>query len=259
MTDHSAPAHAADPEPSSPPKPRKGRTGRKVAVVALMATTALGLVIGAAWLNRRVVARDVLVGWLDDRGVPASVRVDRLELDGFVGRIVVGDPRDPDFAGDVSVDYRLTGPWSGAGFGVTPGRILLTRPLLKARWSENRLSMGSLDPIVEEFTGRPPQPDSRSPLIIVQGGRLNLATDYGPVTALADLTVDNGKLMRLKARIPDLRLAQGETRATGLAATLDLTTTGDRVALGLNLRAADLSSPVVSGRNTRIGLVADLP
>ncbi|WP_271145240.1 YdbH domain-containing protein [Brevundimonas sp. NIBR10] len=224
-----------------------------------MATTALGLVVGVAWLNRRVVAREVLVGWLDDRGVPATVRVDRLELDGFVGRIVVGDPRDPDFSGDVSVDYRLTGPWTGAGFGVTPSRILLTRPVLKARWSDNRFSMGSLDPVIEEFTGRPPQPDSRSPLIIVQGGRLNLATDYGPVTAFADLTVDNGKLMRLKARTPDLRLAQGETQATGLAATLDLTTTGDRVALGLNLRAADLSGPVVSGRNARIGLIADLP
>jgi hypothetical protein len=259
MTDQPTPAHAADPESSSPPTLRKRRTGRKVAIVALMATTALGLVIGAAWLNRRVVAREVLVGWLDDCGVPASVRVDRLELDGFVGRIVVGDPRNPDFAGDVSVDYRLTGPWSGAGLGVTPGRILLTRPVLKARWSDNRFSMGSLDPIVEEFTGRPPQPDSRSPLVIVQGGRLNLYTDYGPVTVFADLTVDNGKLMRLRARTPDLRMAQGDMRASGLAATLDLTTTGDRVAVGLDLRVADLSGPVVSGRNARVGLIADLP
>ncbi|MBJ7485706.1 MAG: YdbH domain-containing protein [Brevundimonas sp.] len=258
MTDHSAPAHA-DPEPSRTPTPRMRRTGRRVAIVALMATTALGLVIGTAWLNRRVVAREVLVGWLDDRGVPATVRVDRLELDGFVGRVVVGDPRDPDFSGDVSVDYRLIGPWSGAGFGVTPSRILLTRPVLKARWSDSRFSMGSLDPVIEEFTGRPPQPDSRSPLIIVQGGRLNLATDYGLVTAFADLTVDNGKLMRLKAWTPDLGLAQAGTRAAGLAATLDLTTTGDRVALGLNLRAADLSGPVISGRNARFGLVADLP
>ncbi len=259
MTDHSASPHAVDPEPSLTPTPRKRRTGRRVAIVALMATTALGLVVGTAWLNRRVVAREVLVGWLDERGVPASVRVDRLELDGFVGRIVVGDPRDPDFSSDVSVDYRLMGPWTGAGFGVTPSRILLTRPVLKARWSDDRFSMGSLDPIVEEFTGRPPQPDSRSPLIVVQGGQLNLSTDYGPVTALADLTVDNGKLMRLRARTPDLRLSKGETRATGLAATLDLTTTGDRVALGLNLRAADLSGPVLSGRNARVGLVADLP
>lgn len=224
-----------------------------------MATTALGLVIATAWINRRVVAREALVGWLDQRGIKAAVRVDRLELDGFVGRVTVGDPRNPDFSGDVAVDYRIAAPWSSGGLGVTPSRILLTRPLLKARWSNNRFSIGSLDPLVKEFTGAPPRPDSRSPLIIVQDGRLRLATDYGLVLASADLTVDNGKLMRLKASTPDLRLRQGQTDVSGLAGTLDLTTSGDRIALGLDVRAADLKTPTLSGRRTHIGLVADLP
>jgi hypothetical protein len=224
-----------------------------------MATTALGLVVATAWINRRVVAREALVGWLDQRGIEAAVRVDRLELDGFVGRITVGEASDPDFAGDVTVDYRIAAPWSSGGFGVTPSRILLTRPVLKARWADKAFSMGSLDPLVKEFTGGPPRPDSRSPLIVVQDGRLRLATDYGLVLASADLTVDNGKLMRLKASTPDLRLSQGDADVSGLAATLDLTTTGDRIALGLDVRVADMALPTASGRRAHLGLKADLP
>ena len=173
-----------------------------------MATTAVGLVVTTAWLNRRAVARQVLVGWLDQRGIPASVRVDRLELDGFVGRVIVGDARNPDFSGDVAVDYRIAAPWASGGMSVTPSRILLTRPVLKARWSDNKLSLGALDPLVKEFTGKPPTPDSRSPLIVVQQGQVRLATDYGPILATGDVTVDNGKLMRLKASASDLRLAR---------------------------------------------------
>ncbi|CAN5177443.1 YdbH domain-containing protein [soil metagenome] len=249
----------ARPDPArNTPAPKRSRA-RTAGVIALMATTAIGLVVTTAWLNRRVVAREALVGWLDQRGIKAQVEVDRLEFDGFVGRITVGEPRDPDFSSDVAVDYRIAAPWARGGLGVTPSRILLTRPVLKARWSDNKFSMGSLDPLVKAFTGAPPKPDSRSPLIVVQNGRLRLTTDYGLVLASADLTVDNGKLMRLKASTPDLHLQRGDTDSTGLAATLDLTTTGDRIAIGLDVRIADAKTPIVSGRRAHVGLVADLP
>ncbi|CAN5144315.1 YdbH domain-containing protein [soil metagenome] len=254
-----APEDAPERDAATPVRLRRKSRARTAGIVALMATTALGLVIATAWINRRVVAREALVGWLDQRGVKAAVQVDRLEFDGFVGRITVGDAADPDFSGDVAVDYRIAAPWSRAGFGVTPSRILLTRPVLKARWSQNRFSMGSLDPLVKEFTGAPPRPDSRSPLIVVKDGRLRLATDYGLVQAVADLTVDNGKLMRLKASTPDLRLRRGDTDVSGLAATLDLTTTCDRIAVGFDVRAADMATPALSGRNAHVGLIADLP
>jgi len=224
-----------------------------------MTTTALGLIVTTAWLNRRVVAREMLVGWLDQRGIQASVRVDRLEFDGFVGHITVGKSGDPDFSGDVAVDYRLAAPWSSTGLGVTPGQIRLTRPVLKARWTNGRISLGSLDPLVEEFSGRPPRPDAGSPRIIVQDGALWLATDYGPLQAHADLTFDNGRLMRLRAWTPDLRLVRGQVGATGLSATLDLTTTDDRMAIGLDIRAADFAAPTLSGQRTHLGLTADLP
>jgi hypothetical protein len=72
----------------------------------------------------------------------------------------------------------------------------------RARWKDGALSFGSLDTLIDEFTRRPPRPDSRSPLILVEGGRLRLDTEYGPLSLLADARVDNGKLMRLSARMP---------------------------------------------------------
>lgn len=237
----------------------KKRRLRTAGIIGLMATTALGLVIATAWVNRRVVAREVLVGWLHQRGIPATVRVDRLELDGFVGRVTVGAASDPDFAGDVAVDYRIAAPWATGGAGVRPSRVLLTRPVLKASFTNNRFSLGALDPLVKEFTAGPPSPDSTSPLIIVRDGKLRLATDYGLILTSADLTFDNGKLMRLTASTPNLDLKRDKAEVSGLAANLDLTTTGDRVALGLDIRVAEMALPGASGRRAHVGLVADLP
>lgn len=97
------------------------------------------LLIGAAaallYLNRRAVAREVLVGWLDQRGVPADVEIERIELDGFVGRIRIGDPRNPDVTVErAEVDYAVALPWSKTGLGVAPSRIRLVRPVVRASW-----------------------------------------------------------------------------------------------------------------------------
>jgi hypothetical protein len=120
------------------------------------------LLAAALYLNRRAAARELLVGWLDRRGIDADVEVERLELSGFVGRIVIGDPRDPDIRVErVEVDYALAMPWSEAGLGVTPSRIRLVRPVAKARWTKGRLSMGRLDPLIDEFLARPRAPRCR--------------------------------------------------------------------------------------------------
>lgn len=232
----------------------------------LAATTALILlllIVAAAvllYLNRRAVARDVLVGWLDQRGIPADVEVERIELDGFVGRIRIGDPNDPDVTVErAEVDYAVALPWSRTGLGVTPSRIRLVRPVVRASWKGGELSLGSLDPLVKEFTGRPPRPDSRSPLVIVEGGRGRLSTEYGTVDLLADARIDNGKLMRLAARLPTSALKSGDTQASGLSAALDLTTTGDRVAVRLSATADQFRTRDAEGRGAAFSLTGDLP
>ena len=246
-------------------KSEKGRGGGRrllrIAGVGLgVALVLLSLLVALAWLNRRAAAREVLVGWLDQRGIEADVEIERLELNGFVGRVRIGDERNPDVTIErVEVDYALGLPWSSTGLGVTPSRIRLVRPVARASWKDGWLSFGSLDPLIEEFTGQPPRPDSRGPVVIVETGRLRLDTEYGPLSLLADARVDDGTLMRLAARMPAAALKSGEIEARGLGGSLDLTTTGDRVAVRVDLGAEAFAAPGLDGDGARLSGTADLP
>lgn len=220
------------------------------------------LVLAAAlYLNRRAAARELLVGWLERKGVDADVEVERLEINGFVGKISIGDPKNPDFKVErVEVDYALGLPWSKARLGVTPSRVRLVRPIVRAAWKDGKLSLGSLDPLVEEFTGKPPKPDSRAPLVIVERGQARIDTEYGPVNLLADARIDNGKLMRLSGRMPAASLKSGGIEARGLGGVIEATTTGDRLAVALDLQAERFAAKdQASGEGAVLHLKGDLP
>ncbi|RZJ29688.1 MAG: C4-dicarboxylate ABC transporter, partial [Brevundimonas sp.] len=253
----------ASPTPGTPrPDKRRARpVFRRVLGVAGVLLCVLLVVAALAWLNRRAVTRQVLVGWLEREGVPADVDIERVELDGVVARIRIGDPRDPDVTVErVEVDYAVGAPWSRQGLGVTPSRIRLLRPVARVSLRGGKVSFGSLDPLIAKFTGRPPGPDSRAPLILVEDARVRLLTDYGPADILGDARVEDGKLMRLVARMPTTALRSGDRiDARGLAATVDLTTTGDRVALRVTAAAASARLPGIEGQGARLTLTGDLP
>ncbi len=260
MTDET-PVLQSDPAPGSKPPTRRPRSAVRTALIILLIGLLLLVVLAAAlYLNRRAAARELLTGWLDRKGIDADVEVERLEVDGFVGKISIGDPRDPDFKVErVEVDYALGMPWSQTGLGVTPSRIRLVRPLARASWKDGKFSLGSLDPLIEEFMAKPPRPDQRAPLVIVEGGRARIDTEYGPLQVLADARIDDSKLMRLSARLPAASLKSGDTEARGLSAAVDLTTVGDRVALKLEAAAEHFAAQDTEGANARLNLTGDLP
>ena len=254
----------ASPAPGRSPRPAARRAGgilRRLLVVAGVVLCVLAVIVALTWLNRRAVTRQVLVGWLEREGVPADVDIERIEMDGVVARVRIGDPRNPDVTIErVEVDYAIGSPWSEQGLGVTPTRIRLVRPVARVSLRGGRLSLGSLDPLVKKFTGRPPQPDSRSPLVLVERARVRVDTDYGPADILGDARVEDGKLMRLVARMPATALRSGDRlEARDLGATVDLTTTGDRVALRLTASAASAAVPGAQGRGVALTLTGDLP
>lgn len=215
-------------------------------------------VVAGLYLNRRTVAREALVGWLDRKGIEAEVEIERIELDGITARIRVGDPKNPDFVVErAEVDYVVGWPWSG-GFGVTPSRIRLVRPVLRASWRGGELSLGSLDPLVREFTSRPPSPDSTSPLVIIEGGRVALTTEYGPVAILADARVNDGKLMSLNARMPAAALRSGDVEATGTTASVVARTRGDRLGFTVNAAADRFELAAAGGQAARLTLTGDM-
>ena len=249
-----------DETPASKPA-RGSRSIARTLLIAFLIGLALLIVLAAAlYLNRRAAARELLTGWLDRKGIDADVEVEQLEVDGFVGKISIGDPRNPDFRVErVEVDYALGMPWSKSGLGVTPSRIRLVRPLARASWKGGKFSLGSLDPLIEEFTSKPPRPDSRAPLVIVEGGRARIDTEYGPVQVLADARIDDSKLMRLNARLPAASLKSGDVEARGLSAIVDMTTTDDRVTLKVEAAADAFTLTDAAGSATKLSLTGDLP
>lgn len=237
-------------------RPKTGR-GRRIAV-GLVA--GLLILLAALYLNRRTVTREVLVRWLESQGVDADVTVERVTLDGIIARVRLGDPDNPDLVVDrVEVDYGITLPWSSGGAGLTPDRIRLLRPVIRARWQDGKLSFGSLDPLIADVMSRPPSDITSGPRILIEDGQIRLTTDHGPVALRADARVDDGRLMQLTASLPSQPLGIDGALARGLGGTLTLTTTGDRVALRLTAAADRANLQGWSGRSLRLDASADLP
>lgn len=159
------------------------------------------VVVALAWLNRRVLAREALTGWLESRGVPARARVERLSPDTFTAQLSIGDPKNPDFAAErADVRYRM-------GLkGLEILSVTLRKPVLRAQLRKDGLHVGALDPLVKEFTRRPPRPDATKPRILIDDGLLVLSTDYGPVRVAADARVEDGQLQALAAASAPVRL-----------------------------------------------------
>ena len=249
---------ATDPAPH-PLRPKPSRRRRALLIAGLVLGVLL-ILAAALYLNRRIAARQILIGWLEQQGVEADMQVEHLELDGLVASVRIGDAADPDVTIErVEVDYAIGAPWGRGGFGLTPTRIRLVRPVVRASVRGGKLTLGSLDPLVEKFTGRPPRPDSRGPLVLVEGARIRLDTDYGPANILGDARIDDGKLMRLTARMPATAFKSGQAEARGLQATVDLTTVGDRVALRLTAAAERASLPGFEAEASRLSLAGNLP
>jgi hypothetical protein len=242
----------------SEPKPPNRATRRRWrrAYTALAVVIVVSMAAGATvYVTRRAIARELLVGWLDARGVPADVEFRDFEYGGFTARVRAGPANDPDVSVErVEVRYGFTGPWAGKPLGVEVASIKLYRPVLKGAFKRGKFSLGTLDRVIEEFTRKPPQPDARQPRIEVHRGVLALATDYGALKAYADGRMEDGKLMALDARLDPARLKGEGVDADLGAATLRLATTGPRVDLVLVAPVNEIKLEQGSAKAARLNL-----
>jgi hypothetical protein len=213
-----------------------------------------------AYSARRGLARQALVGWLDARGVAAEAEVGAVGLHRFTGRIRAGPPEDPDFTAEmVDVQYSLAGSWTGRAPGLDVQSVRLIRPVLKVRWRNGALSAGSLDPLIKEFLARPPRPDVRQPLILIEDGLVRLDSPYGPAMLRADGRLQDGKLMRLAARLDPGKFGAGKLSAAVGRGTLGLVTRGDRVDLALDLPVTRLDGAQLAIGEGRLRLAGQVP
>jgi hypothetical protein len=159
------------------PAPAPRRNGRRW-LIGLLAIAGLGL--GGLWLARTSIADRIILGQLQDLGLPATYKIERIGLRRQVlTDIVIGDPSRPDLTierAEIAVVPTLGLP--------TIGRITLVRPRLYGSLRNGQLSFGSLDPVLFAKSDEPFRlPDLD---LALRDGRARIETDFGTVGAKAD-------------------------------------------------------------------------
>lgn len=205
---------APSPPDLEPPKTSKRRWRRRVGHLVLE-VAALGVVVVVvlalvAYGARRQVGRELAQAWLREHGVESAVQIEQVDASGFTGRLRLGPAADPDMTAErIEVVFApLSNRWP---LSVSARSIRLVRPRVKLTFDGQRISFGTLDPLVTELLARP-KTGEPAPDIEVEGGVARLATPYGRLELTADGQFDDGKLIRLDSQVrPAVLKAAGST------------------------------------------------
>jgi hypothetical protein len=207
---------------------RSSRAATIVGVVALVALAALAALVAA----RRHIAREAVAGWLASKGVSSDSRFAVIGPGRLVGSLRIGPPAAPDATVErAEVRYSLMALLAGHGVQVTD--VKLTRPVLRASWRGGRFSAGALDPLIAEFLKQPPKPGEPHPRVVVDDGRLTLATDLGVLDARLSARVADAKLVSLDAVTAPGRFATPQATAQVGASAVSARVRDGRLALTL--------------------------
>jgi hypothetical protein len=224
-------------------------------VIAAVAAVVAALVLLLLYAARLMIARETVSAWLRSQGVQiAAAEVRTFGLTRVAGSLSIGDPRRPDFTAErAEVAYGLR------GFRVEVRSVRLVRPVLRASLHQGRFSAGALDRLIENFLKGPPQANAPKPRITIEGGRLLLDTDWGPLDVTADAAVAENQLRKLTARVAPTRL-RGKNIDLDLGpALVSVQAAGPRMELSLD---APLSKALVEGAaaaNARLRVTAAAP
>lgn len=242
-------------------KPDRKVTRRTRLAIAFVVIAVLLLVLATgAYLARRAIARQAAAGWLEQRGVEAQVDFQRLTPTGLIARVRAGPRNDPDLVVErVEVTYDMLKFRRGRWLGPQVSAVRLVRPVVKARLNGGELSFGSLDPVIEEFRLRPPQPDAAKPRILVEQGQFRLLADFGQARVSGDARVEDGKLMALAARLSPASLAGDGFAVEVAGGAVDLTTEGDRAKVRAELRLTEGWVQTWTGRGLSLQVAGDAP
>lgn len=222
--------HAADGAAAAHRRRRAGRIGLGLA-------GAFVVVLAAVWAAREDIADDFLASQLEEMGLPATYRIERIGADRQVlSSVVIGDPRRPDLTID-RVEVRTRLAWGLPGLG----RITLVRPRLYGRIRNGKPSFGSLDKVL--FTG------SKEPFrlpdldVAIRDGRARIDSDYGAAGVKID---GEGGLRGGFAGVVAVaapRIATGGCRAEGASLYGRLSVRAEKPRLVGPLRVGALACP----------------
>lgn len=163
-------AQSADDEVIPRPAPRRRRW-----LILAIAGGILLVLFTAIWFQRKDIADNFVAGQLEAMNVPATYEIESIGPRRQVIRnVVVGDPGKPDLTVD-RIEVTLRMRWGVPAIG----RITVVKPRLYGTYRNDKLSFGSLDPVIFAETKEPSRlPDYD---IAIRDGRGLLESDYGPV------------------------------------------------------------------------------
>ena len=221
---------------------RRRRLRNALIAIALVVTVA----IASLWSARRPIANNVLANEMENRGVQASYRLDRIGLrTQEISNIVIGDPARPDLtARYAQVQMRIR--WNGS---VQVYRIVARGVRLRGRLVPGKVSWGQLDKLLPPPSGKP----FRFPDVSVDlaDTTVALTSRYGVLGVAVEGAgnLSGGFKGRVAAASP--RLAPGKCALAGMRASL---------ALSIESRRPHAVGPITATRfdcpQSRIALVA---
>ena len=200
------------PPPPGPPKVKRPLARRAVvgvgAGVAVVAVVAAAVIGGGLYVARERIAVNLAQRWLGEHGAAGSaVEVQGLSLGGFTAKVRIGDPKDPDLTVDkMTVNYAVSGPWTGEGLNVHTHAVRLVRPRLKARLTGGVLSFGALDGVIKAILQLPPTKDPL-PDVTLEDADARLVTDGGTVRLHGAGSLRAGALTALQGQLDPFHLA----------------------------------------------------
>ncbi|WP_168355799.1 intermembrane phospholipid transport protein YdbH family protein [Sphingomonas gei] len=210
------------------------------------------VVLAAAWLQRRTIAREFVDRELRRRGVAAEYHIEQLSpWRQRLTDVVIGNSRDPDLTADwIEIGTSLL-PWRAEVLEVRAGRVRM-----KARIAGGKLSLGAIDRLLPPSSGKPlALPHVK---LDVADLRLRLDSGHGVIeVALAGRgLLDDG--FAGKARLSAPRLDLAGCSASGLAGALDVRIAKARPTLAGPLSASRLDCADVHVAAPRLTVQATL-
>lgn len=231
------------------PAPGPARRWRRALVGVLVLTA---IVAGAAWLQRRTIARSFVDSELARRGVPARYEIEQLSP--WRQRLInvsIGDPRDPDLVADWIELRTSLSPWHAEVLVAKAGQVRA-----KGRIVDGVLSMGSLDRLLPPSSGKP----FALPSMIIDVADAQLRLDSGAGLVVLGLSgkgmLADGFAGTLHAR--SNRLDLSDCALEGLAARMQVRIKGGAPRLDGPVQASRIACADTRATQARIEVQAAL-
>lgn len=246
------------PAPSAERARKRPRRLPLAAVVAAVVIVALAVLLLVLYLQRGPIGARLAINYLRERGVPATITVERLDPGGFIGSAVLGDPKDPDLvAPRIEVEFEPI-PIFKRGFAAPRLRsVRLVQPRLKARWDGKRLSFGTLQRLIDDAARAPGT--GPGPTVVIERGEGRLFTPAGLITADADARLTAGSFASLNARLRPTTLRQGALSLQLAGATVKADARGPAVFATAHLDVPRAAQGDMAAQALVVDLTAQVP